>query len=469
MNRTLFALTLLTIVVACAPIREIARPPLPTESAYRIDVSIKGEKNRAIRLCKYYGTDIVTVNTAVLDNKGTAIFSGDSPLIPGMYAVVSREVTAFDFLISDTVNQHFGISTTKNKYLETLSFNGSAENELFADYSRRIYERKKKEIRPFHSAAELESLTLQIDAKESEIATKFHGSLLQSVASAMNPVRPNGNISVQGLSEFRVRHYWDKLQLSDRRILNTPILASAIDEYFDTMIAPIHDSIICAIDFVMSKAASDTATTNFMAKYLFDKYINYSNDNNESQLTGAENVAVHIVDNYYRTERAIAHDPQFSDQIFSYADRIRPTLIGKQAKELRMETITGGAESLYDINSPYVAVCFFDVACHLCRQEIPEIYKVFQRFKERGLTVFCVYVRDNRAEWLEFVSQHKLTGWLNVWDPKNTNDFRIAYSLYSVPQIYLLDANKTIIGRGLNAVSLTRLLNDLITHPTPVN
>jgi peroxiredoxin len=464
------SLTGLTFVFICFANRAIPSFPAVAENnAYHIEIVIKGAKNRDIQLCKYFGADMYPVDATAIDRNGKAVFSGPKPLAVGMYTVVTGQKPMFDFLISDTVNQVFGISTTKKKQLETLSFNGSPENEIFVAFARYISDRHTKEKKSSSTVAEIESLTKQIDAKEAEIRTKFPGSLLESVATAMNPARPaNAEIPETSdaakrnyLYEFRRKHYWDKLTLTDARLQNTPILVSAIDGYFDGMVVPNHDSIISAIDFVLSKSESDTAMMNFLAKYLFDKY--YSRiDDDKSQMTGIENIAVHIIDRYYLTGKANAGDMAFIKDITGYADRNRATLTGQQAKELRMETVSGNAESLYDIDSPYTLVCFFDASCSHCKHEIPEVYKVFRKFGNRGLAGFCVYVGDDRNDWLQFVSKYNLTDWINVWDPKNENDFRIAYSLYSVPQVYLLDGNKRIAGRGLNSASLARLLKSLI-------
>jgi thiol-disulfide isomerase/thioredoxin len=136
--------------------------------------------------------------------------------------------------------------------------------------------------------------------------------------------------------------------------------------------------------------------------------------------------------------------------------------LGKQAKDLKMETVSGVPEALYDINSPYTLVYFFEPSCGYCQQETPKVYKVFQQFKNYGLAVFCVYCQDDKTEWLEYLSTNQFTDWINVWDPNDDNGFRKAYNIYSVPQLYLLDENKKIIAHDLDSVSLTRILNKLI-------
>jgi peroxiredoxin len=455
---------------ACSANREIyLSPPISEKSAYHIELLIEGEKNKELRLCKYLAVDTYPVDTALIDKEGKALFAGNQTLVPGMYAVMTKTRTLFDILISDTVNQKFSLSATKDKYPETLSFKNSPENEAFADYSRAILERQKKETKlknensRIATDTEIDALTGQIEEQEADIKAKYAGRLIHSLAMAMNPPRPKRNaMTEQYVRDFLRQHYWDKFNLTDNRLTDTPVLAHAIDRYFDRIVAPNPDSVIHAIDFLLPQAENDTAMISFLAGYIFNKYRSLADLSSDLRPMWIENPLVHLIDNYYLTGRVNVNDEEHLKNIAEYADKNRATLTGKQAKELKMETLNGAAESLYDIDAPYILLCFFDPSCSHCEQEIPEIYKIFQKYRNRGLAGFCVNTRDNRQEWIEFVSRHNITDWINVWDPRNENDFRIAYSLYIVPQIYLLDANRKITGRGLNRTSLTQLLNDLI-------
>jgi peroxiredoxin len=239
---------------------------------------------------------------------------------------------------------------------------------------------------------------------------------------------------------------------------------SDIDNYLENRVSQIPDSIMRGIDSILTQAENDTAKMKVLTRHIFDKYLHLIDGSSDTKIMGMDNVVVHIIDNYYLTGRANMDDKAYLEEITDYANKNRETLIGKQAKNLKMETVTGGAEAMYDIDSPYILLCFFDVSCYHCRKEIPEIYKIFRKFKNNGLAGFCVYTSDDKKEWVEFVSKHKLTDWINAWDPTNANDFRIAYSLYSVPQIYVLDKDKKIAGRGLESASLEQFLNDLIKN-----
>jgi peroxiredoxin len=242
--------------------------------------------------------------------------------------------------------------------------------------------------------------------------------------------------------------------------VNVDVIPS-IDSYFDNFVQPVPDSVIRAVDFVLSRVEGDTAEMNRLARYLLDRYLGrvYAG---ESKMIGIENVIVHIIDNYYLTGKATSNDEWFVNEITEYASKSRASLVGMQSRNLKMETINGVAESLYDIDSPYILLCFYDADCEHCQHEIPKIYRIFQRYKKRGLAGFCVYTRDDRKEWLSFVSKYKLTDWINAWDPTNESDFRMAYGLYYVPQVYVLDRDRKIAGRGLDSVSLSQLLSCLI-------
>jgi peroxiredoxin len=444
---------------------------------YTIRFTIKGEKNKAALLAMHYGTNKYSVDTAQIDRKGNAVFTGDRPLIPGMYLIAIDETQIFDFLISDTVNQNFSISVTKDKYIETLSFKDSPENEDFADYTRFLFSRQKRESELGYKISdtqlseaideEIKSWEKQTDEKVAIIKAKFPGSLLESVAKAMNPRYPDKNSIPKSsdsasryLFEFLKEHYWDRMTLTDKRMQNTPILIPALDNYFKNMIVSTWDNIIPAVDTILSKAESDSAMMRFLTAYLFNKYI-------PSKIMGMENVVVHIIDDYYLAGKVPLRDENFVKKIIEYADERRETLIGKQARDLKMESINGVAESLFDINAPYTLVCFYESSCDHCRQEMPKIYKVFESFKDRGLAGFCVYTQRDKNEWLKFVSEHQMTDWLNVWDPKNENNFRFKYSVYTVPQVYVLDKDRKIVGRGLESISLAQLLNYLMKNIAP--
>ncbi|MDR0560911.1 MAG: thioredoxin family protein [Prevotellaceae bacterium] len=232
----------------------------------------------------------------------------------------------------------------------------------------------------------------------------------------------------------------------------------ALFSHIDSCMATIpqqHDSVIVAIDGLLDRFQNDTMNLRLAARHLYNIYL-------MSEMLGAENITVHIADNYYLNNKVMNESVEFIAEVADYAKKFRATLIGKKAENLKMETITGSFESLYDIDSPFILVYFFDPGCRHCYLETPKIYRVFCKYKDTGLAGYCVYSQSNKEEWINYVAKNRFVEWTNVWDPTNENNFRKKYSLYTIPQAYLLDRDKNIIGRRLDETSLSLLLDGLL-------
>jgi len=447
-------------------------------SQYNIELEIKGEKDKDVYLASHLGESKYAVDTARLDKKGNAVFKGDKSLNPGMYLFVVGDGQIMDFLISDEKNQTFSVSTTKDKYTEDAKFKNSPENEVFSAYIKFLLEQmnsaKKIEERYQKNPSdkikdelvkEMELQKKQRKAKIDEIGAQYPNSFLHSVVAAVPVTLEPENIpeEIRNMSEeseeFRKyqyeyfkAHYFDNMNLADIRMQHTPILIPALEYYFNKVLPPIPDTIINNFDRMFAKTKGDTAMAIFLTGYVMDNF-------SKSTTMGLENVVVHIIDNYYLSGKVTIDSEKFMTNITQYAASNRESLIGKQSKELKMEAINGTYESLYDIDAPYTLVYFYEPTCGFCKQETPKIYALYEQYKDKNLKALCVYVGNDKQEWLSYITSNKMTDWINVWDPQNSNNYRTVFNLQTLPQIYLLDKDKKIIGRRLDSANLAKMLD----------
>ena len=323
--------------------------------------------------------------------------------------------------------------------------------------------KKDKEIQDYIDR-ERQKYRDSLDREIANIKHNFPDGLLYSIVSAMNPpiaeridVPENtpgrDSILFWHYYSFEAKRYWDNFVLTDKRMQYSPILIPAIDRYFTEILIQKPDSIIPHLDRFLSRGAEDSVMNKFLTGHSFNLFM-------QSEIMGMENVAIHLIDNYYLAGKIHGMEDKFMRDVSDYANKYRPTLIGKQAANLKMETINGQYESLYDIDAPYTLVYFFEPNCGHCKQETPKVYKVYEKYRDQGLAAYCVYSQSKKQEWVAYVAQNNLQ-WINVWDETNVNDFRRKYSVYIVPQIYLLDRDKKIIGRRLSAESLDKMLGNL--------
>jgi len=149
--------------------------------AYNIEVKIDGLKDTTLLLGYHFGEKKFVADTAQVDNKGVAVFKGDSLLPGGMYIIILPQHTFFDILVSK--NQKFGVSTSSEKLLDDLKFSNSPENSAFADYQRFMSIKQKR-------MGELRSEIQNISGnKERE----------QEIANEINAL------------DKEVKAYWDKI------------------------------------------------------------------------------------------------------------------------------------------------------------------------------------------------------------------------------------------------------------------
>jgi len=71
-------------------------------------------------------------------------------------------------------------------------------------------------------------------------------------------------------------------------------------------------------------------------------------------------------------------------------------------------------------------------------------------------------------DWLNFIGQHQLKGWEHVYNSKDANDVRVKnnipsyYQLYdvqTVPTLYLLDKDKSIIAKKIPFDQIDKVLD----------
>lgn len=446
---------------------------------YRISLHIEGVSDSTVMLALYSGESKYAVDTAVLDAKGYALFSKSEPLQAGMYLVVLGRAGLFDFVVSDANNQSFSIHSNVSDYAGTLRFENSPENEALLAYTRRKSEltRRQEELNrrmqaksSKEEAEQLEEEGRRIRREQSHfvdsLANAHKGSMLALVVNALNvPEPPDPEIErdnpaydsliFMSYYHFIKDHFFDRIDLTDERITRTPFFEPMLFYYFDRLLVyQESDSLNPYIDRVIEKSSANKEMFRYTLSKLFNHYA-------ESKIMGLEGVVVHLAETYYLSGRTDWETDRFKASIEDFVKRNKPTLLGAVAPELRMELLGGGYTSLREVNAPFVILYFYEPSCSHCKSETPKMLDVFNRYKDKGVVVYAVYTQQNRDEWATYVAESKLDEWINVWDPQNTNSFRDTYNVYTTPQLYLLDKDKRIKARRVDAETLDKILGIL--------
>lgn len=200
-------------------------------------------------------------------------------------------------------------------------------------------------------------------------------------------------------------------------------------------------------DFLI-ESSEDSLIRQFIAIHLYSSYLN-------SKVMGDETVAIHIIDNWFSKEKVRFRDELDLVNAKVYADFTRSSLIGNKAPELFPDTFGDRPAILY----------FYDTKCSRCKIESLVIKNLLES-KDYPVDFIAFYTGDDQEAWTDYIKENLSSDKETVktrhqWDPDNTTGFQKKYCVLSTPQIFLIDSDRTIIGRELDSYALAVLLKDL--------
>jgi peroxiredoxin len=142
-------------------------------------------------------------------------------------------------------------------------------------------------------------------------------------------------------------------------------------------------------------------------------------------------------------------------------NEMRALSIGQPAPEISLPNPEGEIVSLSDLKGKYVLVDFWAGWCKPCREENPNVVRLYNQYKDRGFEVFGVSLDRTREMWIKAIAEDGLT-WTQVSDLKYFNSEAAAkYQINAIPATYMIDPEGNILAKDLRGRSLERKLAEL--------
>jgi peroxiredoxin len=99
-----------------------------------------------------------------------------------------------------------------------------------------------------------------------------------------------------------------------------------------------------------------------------------------------------------------------SDRInFKLVPSLEPMKEGGPTPDFTLPTPAGKKVSLRNFRGKLVFLNFWASWCLPCREEMPAMERLYREFKDKGLVVFAVNVKDSQKKAVDFVQELKLT------------------------------------------------------------
>ncbi len=457
---------------------------------YEIDVKVTGIKDTTAILAHYLNKTMYPDDTIRLDSQGKGIFKGKKHLPEGLYILYFPTSKYFELMMGK--DQAFSIETDTGDFIKNFKVQGSTENEIFYDFQRFMISKKSDVLKYqdsiLHAKTEQERSRARnnLDNLNNERKNKikkiiadypdlFVSTFLKATLDIEVPDPPkdkNGNIDSTWQYRYYRAHYFDNFDIADPRLLRTPLYEEKVMNYLEKVIPHFPDTINNEVDKLIDKTKSDSTLFRYMLVSLFNYY-------GKSQIMGMDAVQIHIAEKYYIND-AWWSDRKFIDDLKERVSTLKPLLLGKVAPDIQLRLVpkehfiaaasdtglkkyphAGSFFNLSDVKANYIVLIFWEASCGHCKIAVPKLYQIYKDTLEKmGVKVIAIstlFGEDGKAEWIDFVNQHKLYDWINAWNPYDYQ-FKVIYDIKTTPQIFILNKEKEIIGKRLGPENVVDLI-----------
>lgn len=458
---------------------------LCAQKGYEIKLTIKGLSDTSAIIGHYLGKSMYPDDTARLDKNGEGVFQGDKAFTQGLYIVYLPNGQFFEFIMG--ADQYFSITADTADFIQSVISKGSVDNDIFFEFQRYMLS-KRPEMEKLH--AELKEAKTDNDKKKVEekiVAlnnekTDRINSIVQNNPGLFVSVFLKATLDIEVPEEIKPDqaksyeyfklHFFDNFDLSDVRLLYTPLYEDKLKVYLDNIVMQIPDSLNKELDMILEKARADSALFRFALITLFKKYA-------QSQIMGMDAVQVHLADRFYITD-AWWSDQKYIDELKERVKILKPLLIGETAPDEQLRFVpadhfkaaandtalkrfphAGSFFNISQVDAEFVVLIFWEANCSHCKTVVPELYKIYkdtlQEMNVKVVSVSTLFGEDGKEKWIDFVNKHQLYDWINAWNPYDYK-YKVNYDIRSTPQIYVLDSGKKIIGKKLGPEQLVEFI-----------
>jgi len=136
--------------------------------------------------------------------------------------------------------------------------------------------------------------------------------------------------------------------------------------------------------------------------------------------------------------------------------------IGDKVADFTAPSLSGGKLSLKESLGKVTILDFWASWCRPCRMENPNVVRVYNKYKSKGLEIIGISFDQKKEKWKQAVENDGLT-WKHVSNLKGWREpLGKPFGVRSIPVTYLLDENGVIIAKNLRGQALENKIAQLL-------
>jgi thiol-disulfide isomerase/thioredoxin len=444
--------------------------------AQTIQCSFPNISNQKVKFGTFEGLKYKILDSTIVDNEGnfTFQFSIDKP---GIGYLITEENKPY-FLILDKGEQIF----LKGEYLsipETINLISGKQNQAFSKYASEHPKREQtlSAWRYLDRIYTYDSLFIK-EKKSKKFISKQYTKIKKDDQDFLNRLDPKSHVAwylptrrlvsdVSIIAQYRTEEIpasikaFRALDYTDERLYRSGLFKDAIESHFWLIenCGKSLDSVLIemkvSIDSMMTKLIKNEKKLNEVIDYLFDLLERHS------LFQASEYLALKVLN-----EVSCTIDNDLAKQLETY----RAMKKGNTAPDFNFPENTiypvnlqnQKPKKLSDFKTPYTLMIFGASNCPKCAEEIPEIAKIYSKWKEQGIAVVFVSLDERINDFLQFTSSFPF---LSTCDFKKwKSPIAESFYVFATPTMYLLNDKREIILRPNSVKQIDAWVDWFLRH-----
>lgn len=257
-------------------------------------------------------------------------------------------------------------------------------------------------------------------------------------------------------ASYEILHYWDSFDFSDTARIHQPdITEQAFVDFIN--ILPKSDSVTIRNSIKnMLHQAQLQDPTNSVYSHLLKLSDHYLYDPNSP--FRKEELYIPVL-------KYILQDKSSSEvtkqQTEFNLNMILKNRLGEIASDATYTTASGGSSNLYQIESPYTILYFYNPDCNACKEAtvfLKTSKKISELLQSRKLSILAIYTDEDLALWKKHLDEIP-SDWIVGYDKGQQIKKRRLYELRAIPSLYLLDKDKRVLLKDGNVQDIQQFLS----------
>jgi peroxiredoxin len=457
-NKFLFILCLLSLVVLQSNAKNIIAGNFS---------SIKGQ---TIRLMGYQGTDVLAIDSSVVNAVGNfELHYSDANL--GMGYILTNENKPYVVVLEKGKVQLTG-QTPANA--SSIIINGGEQNKLFVQYSLEHNRREQalsawvylKNLYGSDTFFKNQAISKLAIANEIDRLNKADNDFLKILPTASFmywylPVRKLVS-DIQAVANFRPQEIpatikaFRAVNYAHPQMYTSGLFSELLESQFwliqnsgldqASQIKEMNTS----VDFILASVGKDEKLYNEFTKYLFQYF------EKNSLFDASAHLALKALN-----QKEVIVNNSLAFKLESY----RKMKVGNTAPEIEFKgdvivnrELVNNVKRLSDIKAKYKLVVFGGSWCPQCKAETIQLIMRYNKWKAKEVEVVMVSLDTDKKAFEDFASDFPYTIACDYkkWDTQAAKDYYVTSS----PTLFLLDSNNKIILRPPTVASLDSWLEN---------